>query len=293
MRERPHAAGQGTSGGAGARAFGPLVAAAMVLALAACQPSGSPAGTPRTAGTPTNASGALPGASGDAAGGDAASRDAGGGAPPAAADVPARPRVVFLGTSLTAGLGLDPDSAYPAVVARKADSAGTPLIAVNAGVSGETSAGALRRVDWVLSEPADVVVIETGANDGLRGQSPDSLRANLERIIARTRALQPRAQVALVQMEAPRNFGAGYTARFHDVYPAVARSTGVALFSFLLDGVAGVPRLNQPDGVHPTEEGARRVADNVWRALAPLLARPVASAVGAAGVARANASNSR
>jgi acyl-CoA thioesterase-1 len=269
MRERPHAAGQGTSGGAGARAFGarafgPLVAAAMVLALAACQPSGSPAGTPRTAGTPANASG---GASGAAAG------------------VPARPRVVFLGTSLTAGLGLDPDSAYPALVARKADSAGTPLTAVNAGVSGETSAGALRRVDWVLSEPADVVVIETGANDGLRGQSPDSLRANLERIIARTRALQPRAQVALVQMEAPRNFGAGYTARFHDVYPAVARSTGVTLFPFLLDGVAGVPRLNQPDGVHPTEEGARRVADNVWRALAPLLARPVASAVGAAGVA--------
>jgi acyl-CoA thioesterase-1 len=194
--------------------------------------------------------------------------------------------VVFLGTSLTAGLGLDPDSAYPALVERKADSAGTPITAVNAGVSGETSAGALRRLDWVLGEPADVIVVETGANDGLRGQSPDALRRNLEQIVGRAKALHPAARVAVVQMEAPPNFGAAYTRRFHDVYPAVARSTGAALFPFLLDSVAGVARLNQPDGIHPNEEGARRVATTVWRALAPLVA-PAVGAGPAAPVAAA------
>jgi acyl-CoA thioesterase-1 len=202
--------------------------------------------------------------------------------------------VVFIGTSLTAGLGLDPDSAYPAVVARKADSAGTPIVAVNAGVSGETSAGALRRIDWVLGDPADVIVVETGANDGLRGQSPDALRRNLEQIVGRARALHPQARIAVVQMEAPPNFGAGYTRRFHDVYPAVARSTGAVLFPFLLDGVAGEARYNQADGIHPNEVGARRVATTVWQALAPLVGaggrvppagpavgRPVAAGAGA------------
>ncbi len=184
----------------------------------------------------------------------------------------ARPRVVFIGTSLTAGLGLDPDSAYPAVVGRLAAAAGTPVDVVNAGVSGETSAGALRRVDWVLREPADVVVIETGANDGLRGQSVGSLRANLDAILARVRRDRPAARVALVQMEAPRNFGAGYTDRFHAVFPAAARTGGATLFPFLLDGVAGVPRLNQADGVHPTAEGAQRVGATVWKALRPLVA---------------------
>lgn len=184
----------------------------------------------------------------------------------------ARPRVVFVGTSLTAGLGLDPDSAYPAVVGRLAAAAGTPIDVVNAGVSGETSAGALRRIDWVLREPADVVVVETGANDGLRGQSVDSLRANLDAILARVRHDRPGAKVALVQMEAPRNFGPGYTGRFHAAFPAAARTGGAVLFPFLLDGVAGVPRLNQADGVHPTSEGARRVAANVWKVLQPLVA---------------------
>lgn len=192
-----------------------------------------------------------------------------------------RTRVVFLGTSLTAGLGLDPDSAYPAIVERTARAAGIPLVVTNAGVSGETSAGALRRVDWVLRQPADVVVIETGANDGLRGQSVDSLAANLRAIVARVRAVQPRARIALVQMEAPRNMGAAYARRFHSVYSAVARETGVTLLPFLLDGVAGVAALNQPDGVHPTEAGARRVAANVWTALRPLVVAPERAASGA------------
>ena len=196
----------------------------------------------------------------------------------------ARPRVVFIGTSLTAGLGLDPDSAYPAVVGRLAERAGTPILVVNAGQSGETSAGALRRVDWVLREPADVVVVETGANDGLRGLSVDSLRANLDAILSRVRRDQPRARVALVQMEAPRNLGAGYTARFHAAFPAAAKAAGVTLLPFLLEGVAGDPALNQADGVHPTAEGARRVGATVWKALRPVVdsvARP-----GAASVAR-------
>jgi acyl-CoA thioesterase-1 len=184
------------------------------------------------------------------------------------------PRVLFVGTSLTAGLGLDPDSAYPALVARKAEAAGTPFELTNAGVSGETSAGALRRIDWLVKEPVDVVVIETGANDGLRGVDPDSTAANLRAIIARVRAAQPAASVALVQMEAPTNLGATYTSRFHAVFPAIAKETGVTLMPFLLDGVAGVASLNQADGIHPNEEGARRVATTVWGALAPLVRSP-------------------
>ena len=233
-------------------------------ATAACQPSSaSSSSTTTTPATPAGAPAAANGVT-------AAAPVAGG-----------TPRVVFIGTSLTAGLGLDPDSAYPALVERTARAAGTPITAVNAGVSGETSSGALRRLDWVLREPADLIVIETGANDGLRGQSPEALAANLTEIVRRARAAQPRARVALVQMEAPRNLGASYVRRFHDVYPAVAKAAGVPLLPFLLDGVAGDPGLNQSDGVHPTEAGERRVADNVWRGLAPLLASPGSPAVAA------------
>jgi acyl-CoA thioesterase-1 len=179
--------------------------------------------------------------------------------------------VVFLGTSLTAGLGLDPDSAYPALLQRKADSAGIAATMVNAGQSGETSAGALRRVDWVLREPADVLVLETGANDGLRGQSPDSLRANLTAIIQRARARRPGLPVLLLPMQALPNLGRGYAQRFQSVYPEVARASGVTLGPFLLEGVAGVAGLNQPDGVHPNEPGARAVAATVWAGLRPVL----------------------
>ncbi|MCU0634480.1 MAG: arylesterase [Gemmatimonadaceae bacterium] len=186
----------------------------------------------------------------------------------------AGPRVLFVGTSLTAGLGLDPDSAYPALVERRARAAGRPIVVTNAGVSGETSAGALRRIDWLVKEPVDVVVIETGANDGLRGVDPDSTAANLRAIIARVKAAQPRAAIALVQMEAPPNLGVSYTGRFRAMYPTVARETGATLLPFLLDGVAGVASLNQADGIHPNEEGARRVASTVWGALEPLVGAP-------------------
>ncbi len=181
------------------------------------------------------------------------------------------PRVLFLGTSLTAGLGLDPDSAYPAVLQRLARAAGLPVDVINGGLSGETSAGALRRADWLLSQRVAALVIETGANDGLRGLDPDTTAANIAALIARARVLQPGAAIVLVQMEAPRNLGPAYTRRFHALFAKVAQQEGVRLLPFLLDGVAGKPALNQDDGIHPTEEGARRVAANVFRALRPVL----------------------
>ena len=182
-------------------------------------------------------------------------------------------KVLFVGTSLTAGYGLTPELAYPAIVAKLAEADGLPIQIVNAGLSGETSAGALRRMDWLLRTPADVIVIETGANDALRGLDPDSTRANLERIIAIIRQAQPRARIVLVQMEAPPNYGIGYVRRFRAMYGDVARVERVVLAPFLLDGVAGLPVLNQADGIHPNRRGAELVAGNVWKALKPVVER--------------------
>ncbi len=184
-----------------------------------------------------------------------------------------RPRVLIVGTSLTAGLGLDPDDAYPALLQRKADSAGYNVDIVSAGLSGETSAGARRRLEWLLREPAAAVVIETGANDGLRGLDIDSTRANLTSILQYTKQALPGVRLFLVQMEAPPNLGAEYTRRFHESFGAVAQAEGATLIPFLLDSVAGVRDLNQNDGIHPNEEGSRQVASNVWRTLGPALAQ--------------------
>lgn len=182
-------------------------------------------------------------------------------------------RVVLLGTSLTAGLGLDPEKAYPALLQKKADSAGYAVRIVNAGLSGETSAGALRRAGWVLDQPAALVVLEVGANDGLRGVDPDSTYANIVALVKVVRTQRPEADVALVQMEAPTNLGGSYTTHFHEAYVRAAKVTGVTLLPFLLDGVAGDARLNQADGIHPNPEGSKRVADTLWRGLSPLLAK--------------------
>lgn len=182
-----------------------------------------------------------------------------------------RPTVLFIGTSLTAGFGLQPDQAYPTLVERLADSAGMPIHAVNAGVSGETSAGALHRIDWVLRTPADVIVIETGANDALRALPVAEARANIARILEKARHDRPRARLLLVQMEAPPNLGAAYTTAFHAMYGELARQYGATLVPFLLDGVAGHAELNQGDGVHPNAVGERIVAANVWRALEPVV----------------------
>lgn len=181
------------------------------------------------------------------------------------------PTVLFIGTSLTAGYGLEPDQAFPTLIEHKADSAGIPIRTINAGVSGETSAGALHRIDWVLRSPADVVVIETGANDALRALPVAAARANISAILDRVRAAKPHAQIFLVQMEAPPNLGADYTTSFHEMYVDVAREKGVTLIPFLLQGVAGDPSLNQGDGVHPNATGEKIVAENVWEALEPTL----------------------
>ena len=182
-----------------------------------------------------------------------------------------RKSILIVGTSLTAGLGLDAEDAYPALLQQKVDSVGLHYEVVNAGLSGETSAGALRRVDWLLRGPADVVIIETGANDGLRGLNVDSTRANLRAIIAKVKAARPAARILLAQMEAPPNLGTKYTNAFHAMYQDVAKETGVSVMPFLLEGVAGVSRLNQGDGIHPNEEGEQIVANNVWKALEPIL----------------------
>lgn len=187
------------------------------------------------------------------------------------APVSERPSVMFLGTSLTAGLGIDPEQAYPALIQRKLDSAGLNYRVVNAGVSGESSAGALRRVDWLFQEPVAVLVVETGANDGLRGLPPDSLRANIQAIFDRAKQLRPPPKLVLLGMRVPPNYGRSYSERFQAIYPELARANDAALVPFLLEGVGGVSNLNQPDGVHPTAEGQRKLAETVWRVLEPVL----------------------
>lgn len=184
------------------------------------------------------------------------------------------PVIVFLGTSLTAGLGLlRAEDTYVARVGELADSAGTPVTTVNAGVSGDTSAGGLRRLDWVLSEqPVDILVVELGANDGLRGQDPAATEDNLLSIVAAARDRYPDIQVVIAGMEAPPNLGAGYTSRFHTIFPDVAKRTGSTLIPFLLQDVAGIAALNQSDGIHPTPEGHRIMAHTVWKVLAPMVA---------------------
>jgi acyl-CoA thioesterase-1 len=182
------------------------------------------------------------------------------------------PVVVFLGTSLTAGLGLErEEDVWVERLAQKADSAGTPIRAVNAGVSGETSAGGLRRLDWILRDPLDLLVVELGANDGLRGLGPEQLSENLTQIVRRTRTRRPEARVAIAAMEAPPNLGPFYTDAFRAVFAEVAQREDAVLIPFLLDGVAGVPELNQSDGIHPLPEGHRMMADNAWEVLGPLI----------------------
>ena len=191
------------------------------------------------------------------------------GAPAAPSAGSTRPRVVVLGDSLTAGLGLAPAEAYPALLQQRLGEEDLEYEVVNAGVSGDTSAGGLSRIDWALEGDVRVLVLALGANDGLRGLPADALRRNLAQIIERAQALQ--ITVVLAGMEAPPNYGRDYATAFREVYPALAKEYGVALVPFLLEGVGGIPRLNQPDGVHPNVDGARVLADNVWAVLAPLL----------------------
>lgn len=193
-------------------------------------------------------------------------------APLAVAPTSARPKIVVLGDSLTAGLGLPMDEAYPALLQRKLDEAGRRFEVVNAGVSGDTSAGGLRRLDWALEGDVRVLIVALGANDALRGLSVAEMKRNLAQILDRARARH--VAVLLAGMEAPPNYGPAYTRAFREAYRDLAREHQAALVPFLLAGVAGQPSLNQGDGIHPNSAGARIVADTVWNALKPMLGAP-------------------
>ena len=180
-----------------------------------------------------------------------------------------RPRIVAFGDSLTAGLGVAAEESYPARLQRRLDEQGLRYRVINAGVSGDTTAGGVRRVDWVLKSRPDLVILELGGNDGLRGLNLDETKANLERIIKRCQDAS--VTVILAGMKLPPNYGAEYTKGFEAIYPALAKQYRLTLIPFFLDGVAGSASLNQADGIHPTSEGYRIIADKVMETVKPLL----------------------
>lgn len=180
--------------------------------------------------------------------------------------------ILFFGDSLTAGYGLDdPSEAFPGVVQNKIDSAKLPYKVVNAGVSGETTAGGKGRINWVLKQKVDVFVLELGANDGLRGIPVTETAGNLQSIIDTVKAKYPKAKLVLLGMQVPPNMGPVYTNGFRAIFPTLAAKNNIALVPFLLKGVGGVASLNQHDGIHPTAEGAKIVGNNVWQVLKTVL----------------------
>ena len=193
----------------------------------------------------------------------------------AAAEAPAaksQQTILFFGDSITAGLGVDPDEAYPALIGNKVDSLHLPYTVVNAGLSGETTAGGRSRLHWVLSrQPVHVFVLELGGNDGLRGLPLADTRKNLQAIIDTVRQLAPQAKIVLAGMQIPPNMGPSYAAEFKQLYADIATKNKLTLIPFLLENVGGIAKLNQPDGIHPTPEGHKLVARTVWRTVQPLL----------------------
>jgi acyl-CoA thioesterase-1 len=179
--------------------------------------------------------------------------------------------IVFFGNSLTAGYGIDPTEAFPAVIQEKIDSLKLPYKVVNAGLSGETTAGGKGRIDWLLQQPLDIFVLELGGNDGLRGIPVSETGKNLQEIIDRVKAKYPQARIILAGMQVPPNMGSKYAGEFRAVFKSLADKNNVALIPFLLEGVGGNPELNQADGIHPTAKGARIVAENVWQVLNGML----------------------
>jgi len=179
--------------------------------------------------------------------------------------------ILCFGDSLTAGYGLDPAQAFPAVIQEKIHARGWDFRVINAGLSGETTAGGLRRIDWVLQRPIAVLVLELGANDSLRGLPITEARHNLQGIIDRTRQKYPQTKIVLAGMYAPPNLGREYTSSFHTMFSELATANDAALIPFLLEGVAGIPALNLPDGLHPTPAGHQIIAENVWKVLEPVL----------------------
>ena len=180
--------------------------------------------------------------------------------------------ILFLGNSLSAGAGIDPASAFPALIQNRMDSLGWNVQVINAGLSGETSAGGLRRIDWYLQQqPVSVLVLELGGNDGLRGIPVEVTQNNLQTIIDKARTANPDMEIILAGMQIPPNLGQDYTQAFRKIYPTLTRMENVHLIPFLLEGVGGVDSLMQMDGIHPNESGHRIVAENVWSVLHPVI----------------------
>ena len=192
--------------------------------------------------------------------------------PPMESDTSEDPvHILFFGDSITAGYEIGTDVAFPALIANRLDSLEGEYIVVNAGLSGETSAGGLRRADWILQQKIDVFVLELGGNDGLRGIDPAETKRNLKGIVEKVRKAKPNCEILLTGMEAPPNMGEDYTREFRDVFTSLAEELKLPFMPFILDGVAGDPALNLPDGIHPTEEGHQIIADRLWPYLVPLL----------------------
>ncbi len=185
--------------------------------------------------------------------------------------LPAKKSILVFGNSLTAGLGVEPDEAFPALIGNKIDSLNLPYEVVNAGLSGETTAAGKERINWLLKQKVDVFVLELGANDGLRGIPLTETRKNLQSIIDQVKAKYPDAKLVMTGMEVPPNMGSKYASEFRVIFPELAKKNNMALVPFLLDKVGGVPELNQSDGIHPTPEGHKILADNVWVVLKELL----------------------
>lgn len=180
-------------------------------------------------------------------------------------------RILFFGDSITAGYGIEKEEAFPALIQQKIDSLGWNFNAVNAGLSGETSSGGLRRVDWMLNQPVSVFVLELGGNDGLRGVDLDVTKENLQKIIDKVEEKYPAAEIIIGGMQVPPNLGSDYTEQFKEMYPDLAQKNNVKLIPFLLEDVGGNPELNQSDDIHPTAEGHQVIAETVWDTLKPVL----------------------
>jgi acyl-CoA thioesterase I len=199
---------------------------------------------------------------------------------PAAAETNAIKTVLVLGDSLAAGYGVDPEESFPAVLQSKVREAGLPFTVVNGGVSGDTTAGGRRRIDWLLRRPVDVLLLELGGNDGLRGIPPESTRTNLQAIIDKTLAKNPHAKLVVAGMQMPSNMGREFNEHYARIFREVAEKNGAALIPFLLEGVGGDPKLNQPDMIHPTSKGHAIVAETCWKVLKPVLEAIPAAASG-------------
>lgn len=179
--------------------------------------------------------------------------------------------ILFFGDSITAGYGLETERAFPALIQQKIDSLDLNYSVVNAGLSGETTAGGLRRIDWILQQHVDIFVLELGGNDGLRGIDPQSSKENLQGIISKVEQKYPDAEIVLTGMQAPPNLGEIYTEEFRNIFYDLAEENDVTFMPFILKEVAGNPELNQPDGIHPTAKGHQVVAENLWEVLQPLI----------------------